>query len=132
MFLVLLGFSNFGVIIFDDILVFLVFISAGFRAGVIISTFISLIFCFYFSGIPISFGHLRLYFAHFFYFGGIPISFGPLRLYFAYFLFLFWWNSNIFWSSSPVFWDYSNEASRRNHRFYEISSFCQFGLTVFS
>ena len=73
------------------------------------------------------------------------------RLYFAYFLFLFWWNSivfwsyslifslffilswwtNIFWSSSPVFWYYSNDASRRNHRFYEISSFCHFGLTVF-
>ena len=47
-------------------------------------------------------------------------------------LFSFKWNSEVFWSFSPVFLDYSSEASRTNHRFYEISLFCQFGFTVFS
>ena len=106
-----MGYFNFGVIIFAGILLFLMIISVVFRAGVIISTCISLIFCFYFGGISVSFGHLRWYF--------------------AYFLFLFGGNFSVFWSSSPVFWDYFNEASRRNHRFYEISSFFQIGLAVF-
>ena len=128
-FLIFLECSNYGAIIFAGILLFVMFISVGFQARVVISTCISHIPYFILWNSEV-FWSFSLVFRILLFFCGIPRSFGHRRLYFAYFFLK--WNSEVFWSFSPVFLDYSSEASRTTHRFYEISLFCQFGFTVFS
>ena len=105
------------------------FISVDFRARVIVSTCISHSAYFIF----VESQYLLVIFAcisHTFFmeFQGLLGIVACNSLIFGFLL----WNSKVSWLFSLVFLDYSSEASMAHHRFYELSLFCQFGLTVFS